>query len=271
MRACINEATTMTTDFETDMWAYSAAGFVAVELWLDKVVNYVEKQGVDRAHRLLQKLRLEPICACAQGGLMLAEGEDRVGVLAQFERRLALCEALGVPKMVAFAGRTGRPTPALYERVVANIREAADMAAGHGVTLALEFIKGHPVVGCMATTTELVRQAGRPNVGVLFDFFHFMVGVSKMSDLDALSPEELTFVHLNDAPALPREMLTDADRVWLGEGCFPIAAFRDHLMRLGYTDGVSLELFDQDVWDTDPYDVAARAFKNASAFIDGRL
>jgi len=278
MRACINEATTMTTDFETDMRAYAAAGFVAVELWLAKVIDYTGtdlhvcgKAGVEQARRLLEELHLEPVCACAQGGLMLAEGEDRAKTLTEFERKLELCQALGVPKMVTFAGQTVQPTLDLYERIPGNVREAADLAKGYGVTLALEFIKGHPVVGSMATSLELVHQAGCANVGVLFDFFHFVAGVSKMSDLDALTPEALTFVHVNDAPALPREMLTDADRIWLGEGCFPIAAFHDHLTRLGYSDGVSIELFNRDLWDDDPYEVAARAFQNVSAFIEGRF
>jgi len=200
---------------------------------------------------------------------MLAEGEDRAKVLTEFERNLELCQALAVPKMVAFAGRTVQPAPELYERIVHNIREAADLAEGYGVALALEFIGRHPAVGSMATSLELVRQAGCANVGVLFDFFHFMAGVSKMSDLDALTPEALTFVHVNDAPALPREMLTDADRIWLGEGCFPLAAFRDHLTRLGYSDGVPIELFNHDLWDDDPYEVAAKAFQNVSAFVEG--
>jgi len=271
MIACINEATTMTSDFETDMWAYSAGGFVAVELWLDKVTDYVESKGVDGARRLLSKLRLDPVCACAQGGLMLAEGDDRAGVLSKFKSRLQLCQALGVPKLVAFAGRPAQPTPELYHRIVSNIREAADLAADYGVTLALEFIGGHPVVGCLATTLELARQADRPNVGILLDFFHFMAGTSKMADLDALTPQELAFVHVNDGPAKPREMLADTDRVWMGEGCFPISAFRGHLTRLGYAGGVSIELFNHELWDADPYDVAAQAFKNVTAFIEGRL
>ena len=271
MRPCINEATTMTTDFETDMRAYAKAGFNAVELWLSTVIEYVESQGIDQARRLMDRLGLEPVCACAQGGLMLAEGEDRAETLAEFERRLELCQALGVPKMVAYAGRSAKPTPELYKRMVDNIGEVADMAAGYGLTLALEFIKGHPVLGCMATCVELVRRADCANVGVLFDTFHFMAGVSKMSDLEALSPEALTFVHLNDAPALPREALTDADRIWPGQGCFPIAAFREHLLRLGYSDGVSIELFSRELWDRDPYAVASEAYKHVSAFIDGRL
>jgi len=71
MRPCINQATTMTTDFETDMRAYAAAGFDAVELWLAKVIDYADtdphvcgKAGSEQARRLLEELHLEPVCAC---------------------------------------------------------------------------------------------------------------------------------------------------------------------------------------------------------------
>lgn len=271
MRACVNEATTMSTDYETDMRAYAAAGFKAVELWLDKLIAYSDTHGVDRAASLLRDLGLEPVCACAQGGLMLVEGPDRRRVLNEYRQKLSLCRALGVPKMVIFPGCPGEPAPELYERIVENVQEAADIAAGYGVTLALEFIRGHPVVGCMGTALELAHRARRDNVGVLFDFFHFAAGISKMSDLEALPAEALTFVHVNDAPAMPREMLTDAHRVWLGEGCFLLDDFRSHLLRLKYSDGVSIELFDRDVWEQDPYEVAALAYRNVTAFVDGDL
>lgn len=271
MRACINEATTMTTDFETDLRAYSAAGFKAVELWLDKARQYVEKNSVAQARRLLRELGLQPISACAQGGLMLAEGEDRAQVLAEFRRNLALCEALEAPKMIAFAGRTGQPSEVVYERMAANLREAAGIAAEYDVSLAIEFIKGHPILGSLPTALALARRAACPNVGVLFDFFHFYAGLSKVEDLDALAPGDLMFVHVNDAPPLPREMLTDAHRVWLGEGCFPLAAFRRQLERVGYADGVSIELFHRDTWAQDPYEVARKAFRNVTEFIEGRL
>lgn len=271
MQACINQATTMSTDFETDLRAYAAAGFRAVELWLAKAHPYVEKHGVAQARQLLRDLGLQPICACAQGGLMLAEGDDRAQVLDEFRRNLALCEALEAPKMIAFAGRTGQPTDALYERMAANLREAAGIAADYNVSLGIEFIKGHPILGCLPTALDLVRRAACPNVGVLFDFFHFYAGLSKLEDLDALAPGDLMFVHVNDAPPIAREMLTDAHRVWLGQGCFPLRAFRRQLERVNYDGGVSIELFRRDTWAQDPYEVARVAFRNVTDFVEGRL
>ena len=271
MKVCINEATTMLSDFETDMRAYSRAGFTAVELWLDTVQEFVGERGVGAAARLLTSLGLEAVCGSAHGGVMLAEGDDRRRALDEFCAKLDLCEALGAPKMVVFAGRRCQATAEVYDRMVTNIREAADLAADRGVTLALEFIKAHPVLGSLATACELTRRVDRANVGVLLDFFHFMCGVSKMSDLDSLTSESLAFVHVNDALALPRELLTDADRVWLGQGCFPLSAFRDCLDRLAYADCVSLELFNRSLWERDPFEVAELVYRNVSSFIAGDL
>ena len=56
MQACINQATTMTTDFATDLQAYAEAGFERVELWLDKVEAYLAEGGsLEKAQALLQR------------------------------------------------------------------------------------------------------------------------------------------------------------------------------------------------------------------------
>ncbi|MFN4227090.1 MAG: hypothetical protein ACK4F0_02990 [Candidatus Ratteibacteria bacterium] len=41
MRFAINQATTLTTDFKTDIKAYSKAGFKAIEIWLPKLKKYL--------------------------------------------------------------------------------------------------------------------------------------------------------------------------------------------------------------------------------------
>jgi 2-keto-myo-inositol isomerase len=266
-RLCINPATTMPTDFVTDVRAYSAAGFEAMELWLDKVERYLE-QGHDlrETATLLRDQGLATPAACAQGNLLLPQGAERAAALDQLRRRLEILQALGCPVLIVPAEALPQPVPrpvaSLYEMAAAHLAGACELARPFGVSLALEFIKGARLAGTPLTAQEIVARSGQGNAGVLFDTFHFYAGYGKMEDLEKLDGRRLLFVHVNDAPgSIPREALTDRDRVLPGEGVFPLAAIVERLRRVGYAGHYSLELFNEQIWAEDPFTAAARAHR----------
>ena len=55
------------------------------------------------------------------------------------------------------------------------------------------------------------------------DLFHYYKGPSKFEDLDRLTPENLAFVQFSDVIGVPREIMTDSDRVMPGEGDFQLS------------------------------------------------
>ncbi len=59
MKFAINQATTMKTDFETDIRAYSSAGFDAIEIWLPKLKQYLASgKKLDQVKKCLMKTGL---------------------------------------------------------------------------------------------------------------------------------------------------------------------------------------------------------------------
>lgn len=269
MQPCINEATTMTTDFATDMRAYAEAGFESVELWLPKIESYLEGKSVAAVERLLKQQGLRAVAACAQGGILLSEGEQRHTALEQLRSRCALTAALGADTLIVFSEQGDGVDEGTYARAAANLAEACDVAAEYGVTVALEFIKGSRLVGSPRTAQAVMRQADRANLGLLFDTFHFYAGVSKMEDLEALDVSRLALIHVNDARDRPREIWTDADRVLPGEGVLPLREMLSRLAAKGYEGYCSLELFSRPLWEGDPFDVARRAHASLTALLSG--
>lgn len=265
-RLCINPATTMTTDFATDLRAFAAAGFRATELWLTKLDRYLDDgHSLAEARGLLDDSGLAPLAACAQGNLLISVGEERGDALENLRRRAELLATLGCPLLIvpseALPQPLPRPVQPLYVRAAENLAEAADLVAPFGITLAVEFIKGPRVAGTPLTAQELVARCERPNASVLFDTFHFYAGYGKIEDLAALDVARLGFVHVNDAPAtIPREALTDSDRVFPGEGDIPLGTILAQLQGRGYRGAYSLEIFNQDVWAEDPFLAARRAY-----------
>ena len=102
----------------------------------------------------------------------------------------------------------------------------------------------------------LVEQCDEPNVGVCLDVFQYYKGASKFEDLDRLTPQTLAHVHLCDIPGIPREIMTDADRVFPGEGDFQLVPILQKLKQIGYAGYASLEVMNPTIWQSKPSQVA---------------
>ena len=262
MRYCINEASTMPTDFATDVKAYAAAGFAGIELWLAKVDTYLKRASLADAAALLADHGLVASAACAQGQLLLSQGEARSEAISAFRAKLKICQALGAPVIIVFSESPASVTLGDYERAAENLAEAAEVAESYGVKIALEFIKGCPLVGCVSTAMGVIEASGHDNVGLLFDTFHYFAGVSKPADIDAIPHGKVAFVHVNDCLDIPRERLTDAQRTFLGRGPIPTRQLVQQVAAKGYDGWLSFEILDRAVWERDPFAVAAEIKRN---------
>jgi 4-hydroxyphenylpyruvate dioxygenase len=285
MRLCLNQITVgrqPPADSARDLAAMRAGGWDAVELWLRHWDDYFAAHGTGAARRLLDDAGLTAAGACGQTGLFFSRGAEWQRYRDELARRLEQCQAFGAPNLVVTPGPgpvPEQPSMGELEHAAANLRAAGDLAAGHGVRLGLEFLKGARFVNNLPTAVTLAELANHPNVGVLVDTFHLYAGLSKVEDLELLArpsraagpgdrPALLSFVHLNDVPpAKPRELWTDPDRVLPGEGSLPLDAIFAAVRRTGYTGYVSLELFNEGFaarWAADPEAAARAAYQSAA-------
>ena len=248
MKLCISEATTLPGTFAEDIAAYDGLGWDGVEVWLTKLETHLEAHALDDTRQLLGSRGLVPAAASYQGGLLLSQGEQRQTHFDHFRRRLELCQAFGIGTLLLVADFAQRPDALALERAVVSLKQAAQWAAGFGVHLALEFRGADTFCNCLDTALTLVEHCAEPNVGVNLDVFHYYKGPSKPEDLDRLTPQNLAFVQLCDVAGVPRELMTDADRVMPGEGDFRLAPLVERLGAIGYDGWVSLELLNPVLW-----------------------
>lgn len=102
----------------------------------------------------------------------------------------------------------------------------------------------------------IAAEGGRAGGAVLPDVYHLYKGGSDFAGLRMLSPAGLGIFHVNDYPKKERAAITDADRVFPGDGVAPLKeVFRD-LKAIGYRGFVSLELFNREYWKRDGLEVA---------------
>lgn len=248
MNVCISQATTLTANGVDDLTAFADINATGAELWLTKIEKHLETQSIDELKTLFHDRHLTPAAASYQGGLLLSQGEQRKASFDLFRRRLELCQALGVRTMVLVADFVQRVDQTALQRAIVSLKQAAQWADGFGVRLALEFRGSDTFCSCVETALLLVEQTEEPNVGLCLDWFHYYKGPSKLDDLARLTNANLFHVQVADVVGVPRELMTDSDRVMPGDGDFNYDGLVSTLQRIGYDGWVSLELFNPLIW-----------------------
>ncbi|MBV8488578.1 MAG: sugar phosphate isomerase/epimerase [Planctomycetaceae bacterium] len=248
MKPCISQVTTMSTPLEAEIPSFARGGFRAVELWLTKVEAYLQQHTSADLRQLLESHALEPAAAAGQGGLLLSQGVERQTHWSHFQRRLDILAELGVPILIVAADFPREAAPDHYERAVKALRQAAELAGGRGVRIALEFQKNSSFCASLDTALALIAESDTPHAGICLDLFHYYTGPSKFEDLAYLSTANLAWVQVCDLSGTPRELASDSDRILPGEGDFQIDPWIDHLGSMGYEGGVSLEVLNPLLW-----------------------
>jgi 4-hydroxyphenylpyruvate dioxygenase len=256
MRPCISEATTLPASFAEDVTAYAEGGCPAMEVWLTKLEDHLQRHSVADTRKLLEDRQMTLAAAAYQGGLLLSQGEARRAHYDHFRRRLELCQQFGIPTLLVVADFAETVEPTALQRALVSLKQTAQWAAGFHVRLALEFRSRSTFCTSLDTALALVQQCGEPNVGVNLDVFHYYTGPSKFEDLSLLNPANLAFVQVCDLSGTPRELATDGDRVLPGDGDFQLEPIFNQLRSIGYDGWVSLELMNPTLWKTKASQVA---------------
>jgi 2-keto-myo-inositol isomerase len=260
MRLALNGATIMHSPLADDIEIAAETGFSALEVWAPKLDAYLRERSLEEFAGRLLALGVQPWCINSIEDITPRDALGRARIIEQLERTAAVARAIGAPSIVVVPGRA----PAGFERAaavadaVAVLRLMSDVAGDVG--LAFEFL-GKP--GCSVPTLdmaiEIISQADRRNVGMVIDTFHFHAGGSLMADLARVPLEKLFVVHLNGCEDRPRPELTDAHRLFPGEGIIPIGEILRALRTRGFDGMMSIEIFRPEYWARDPRDVAREA------------
>jgi 2-keto-myo-inositol isomerase len=256
MRPCLSEATTMPGTFADDVDHFADAGCPAMEVWLTKLEAHLDTHSAAETKKHLEARGMTLAAAAYQGGLLLSQGEARKAHFEHFRKRLDICQAFAIPTLLVVADFVDAIDQTALERAVVSLAQAAQWAAGYGVTLGLEFRGKNVFCSSLDTALALVGQCGEPNVGVNLDVFHYYTGPSKLEDFDHLTVDRLAHVQFSDLSGVARELATDADRILPGDGDFRFEPILRRLRELNYQGYVSLELMNPTIWRANPKQVA---------------
>lgn len=242
------------------------AGFKGVELWLNDIYEFIGRGGeVADIEKALSDHGLIVPCMIAMRQWGEAEGIEYKLAMEEAQRRMELAARLKSPYIVA--------TPPFetcdLHQVAKRYQALLEMGRQVGVKPTFEYIGFFKSAFKLNHAWQVVQEVNDPDATLILDTFHSWNSHSTLADLEAIPLERISHYHIDDAdPNKPAGTQTDPDRVMLGEGQIDIRAEIAVLKAKGYDGTVSLELFNQDLWQQDPRDVLKVGIERMHELLD---
>ncbi len=262
MQLGFNGATTMTSDLETDIRIAGEAGYAVLEITATKLDAFLKTHSIADARALIDAARLKAHAINSIEKINFRDAAGRAEVLARTRQLSEYAQALACPWIVAVPGPapTGTKWEAVRDDTVTSLRAMSEIAAPFGVHLAFEFL-GFPwcSVQTAAQGWEIVKATDRANVDMVIDTCHFYAGGSTLDSIRAIDPKKLAIFHINDVEPMPKAEITDANRLFPGDGVIPLKDIIGAVRGMGYDGIASVEIFRPEYWQRDPLAVAKEA------------
>lgn len=246
-----------TTPLAGTLAAAKAGGWNAVELRrVDFTRAFEQGLGNDDVLALVRASGLEVAVMGTEYGLIFATGAERIRLLGVLDETCRNAVALGCAMIMIAPGQN---TGTLAE-AAANFRAAGEVAAAHGVRIALEFNSVHPVISGLAAGREVVARAAHPACGLLLDAYHLERSGSGGRGFEHVAPEEIFAFQYSDVPPGPPPAGNrPTDRLMPGEGRVRWREVFGLLAEKGYDGYISYEAPNPLYWARPPDDVAREA------------
>lgn len=236
------------------------AGYDAIEPWISELEEHEKRGG---SLKDLQKMLADKGVAVA-GAIGFAkwivnDDAERAKALEQMKRDMDKVAQIGGNRIAAPAVGATKPEDPNIDLLAAGARYADICKLGQqtGVLPSIEVWGFSKTLTRLADAVMVALASGHPKASILSDIYHMHKGGSAFAGLRLLNGAAMTNFHVNDYPAEPaREAITDAHRVYTGDGVAPIGDILRTLRDTGFRGTLSLELFNRDYWKLPPLDVA---------------
>ncbi len=233
------------------------AGYDAVEPWINELDEHVKDgNSLKDLGKLIADLGLTVESAIGFAEWIVDDPARRARGLEEAKRTMGLVADIGGLRIAAPpSGATDvRIEPA---EIGPRYRALLEIGDQIGVVPQLELWGFSKTLGRLSEVMLATVESRHPQACLLPDVFHLYKGGSDFTGLRIPSCQALHVFHMNDYPATPpRAEITDAARVYPGDGVAPLGSLFKQLRSTGFSGALSLEVFNRDYWQQDPVLVA---------------
>ena len=268
-RLSINQATIKYAGLEQALRVTADAGIASIGLWREPV----NEVGLEVAARMLNDSGLRFSTHCRGGFFTLPDGPARVAALDDNRRAIdetATLAAAGAPGSTAVLVLVAGGLPEGSRDLIgarARVRDAVGALAPHahaaGVTLAIEplhpmYASDRAVVSTLGQALDIAADFDAAVVGAAVDTFHIWWDPQVLAEMARAGREGriATFQVCDWKTPLAADVLLS--RHYPGEGVIDFGSLTRAVIATGYDRDIEVELFNEEVWATDPSEVVRR-------------
>jgi sugar phosphate isomerase/epimerase len=256
MKLALHTWTLDTTPLAEVLRVVKEAGWDGIEL---RRVDFERAAAAgESAERVIERVRASGLgvaCVGVELGWMWARGDEYRRLCRVFDEQCGRAAALGCATVMSASDR-GRGD---LREAAEHAREMGDIAARHGVRVAVEFNSQAEQMNALAPMRELLALADHPRCGLLLDAYHLIRSGGKVGDVDDVPGREIAYVQYSDVPRTGLVPGQATDRLAPGAGAVPFREFFARVAARGYAGYASYEAPNPDAWSRPPADVAREA------------
>ncbi|SCG41237.1 sugar phosphate isomerase/epimerase family protein [Micromonospora humi] len=255
----LNQRTTQRWSVREAVDGCVRAGIGAIGLWREPVAEI----GVPAAAKLVADAGLRVSSLCRGGFLTAADERARAEALADNRRAIDEAAGLGTECLVLVVGGLppgSRDLAGARQRVADALAELAPYAGERGVRLALEplhpmYCADRAVLSTLGQALDLAEAFPVQQVGVVVDTFHVWWDPDVWRQIARAGARIASFQVCDFLTPLPADVLLG--RGMMGDGHIDFPPLRRAVQAAGYTGDTEVEIFNAEVWATDPDRVLA--------------
>jgi sugar phosphate isomerase/epimerase len=251
----------------------SRAGYQALEPWVRELDQYLKTGGnLKDLGKRIQDRGLSVESAIDFFEWIVDDDAKRKAGLENARRGMDMVRQIGGTRIAAPpAGATDRTNLALLT-IAHRYRALLDIGDQIGVVPQVEVWGFSKTLNRLGDAAYVAVESGHEKACILADVYHLYKGGSGYAGIHLLGGDAMHVLHMNDYPAdPPRETITDAHRVYPGEGVAPIKTLLRDLRRIGFRGVLSLELFNREYWKRDALAVARTGLEKMRAVVASSL
>ena len=191
--------------------------------------------------------------------------------IENMKKEMDMLAQIGCKRVAATGmGATDADVPAL-DVIASRYRTILDIGATFGVVPQIEMWGFQKNLQDVAEVLYVAMKSRDPAARALLDVFHLYRGNTSLETLSLMDPNAVEMFHMNDCPAgFPYQTITDADRIYPGDGIAPIKQTLRILLQNRKTPLVlSTELFNKAYYRLDALTVAKTSLTKMKAIVEG--
>jgi len=236
----------------------AAAGYDGIEPWSRKIDAYVDGGGsLKDLRKRISDLGLKVESAIAFSQWIVDDDAKRAAALEEAKRNMDRLAQIGGTRIAAPpTGATDQSDLDLFQ-AAKRYRALLELGAQMGVTPQVEVWGFSKSLARLGEAVFVAIESGHQDACLLPDVYHIYKGGSDFAGLKMVAGPAIHVFHANDYPANPpRATISDAHRVYPGDGVAPLTEIYRTIHTAGFRGALSLELFNREYWKQDALTVA---------------